>query len=199
MVRRATVVKSDAAIPPPPKKSRRKAAAAAGGDNNHHDIHDEHFEGEGHETYPKNWEPPAHLAAPKERSGYVQRWVRTNIRGENDPQNIANQLRQGWRPRSFTTVPASERTQYPSAAMGKYGEVMKSGDLVLCEMPKNLFDQMKVYYANKRRGQVEALVASHLTKTQSSTDAEHGFGEITMSRRSSVTTRKPIVAADAED
>lgn len=173
-------------------KNRRRADTA-----DQHAGHDAHLEGV-HDEYPKNWAPPAHLDAPKPRPGMAQRWVRESIRGEADPQNFANQLRQGWRPRSFTTVPVGERKRYPSVKLAEHGEVMKSGDLILCEIPQKLAQQMGAFYAAKRKGQITSLVAGHVREINAENDPDRGFGEIEVKHKSSV-TRRPIVAADIDE
>jgi hypothetical protein len=198
----------------PTRKARDTAALAAaepadlpGADLalNHrgHDDHetqagDEHFDAETHAHFPESWQEPQKLDAPTPRPGMEQRWVRVDIKGEADPNNVASQFRQGWRPRSFDTVPQAERARFPSINIKTFGAVMKTGDLILCEMPKGIFEQMKAFYAARARKQLaaispEAVVAQH----NSQVDPDHGFGEIEVTRRSgSGTGRVPMVARD---
>ena len=46
----------------------------------------------------KPWAPPSMLEAPPAPEGFVHRWVRTAIRGEDDKTNLHARLREGWEP-----------------------------------------------------------------------------------------------------
>ena len=46
----------------------------------------------------KPWAPPSHLQAPDAPEGYVHRWIRTAMRGEEDVMNVTSKLREGWEP-----------------------------------------------------------------------------------------------------
>jgi hypothetical protein len=50
-------------------------------------------------TRRKPWSPPSHLAAPNPPEGYVHRWIRIAMRGEEDKMNVHSKLREGWVPR----------------------------------------------------------------------------------------------------
>ena len=50
------------------------------------------------ETRRKPWAPPSHLEAPKAPTGFVHRWVRIAMRGEEDKMNVHSKLREGWEP-----------------------------------------------------------------------------------------------------
>lgn len=131
----------------------------------HNDLHDGH-DAEAtaersvheHEKFPEQWTPPAMLEAPKARPGYVQRWIRMDIRGVRDGRNVAQQHSQGWRPRTLSSVPAGDRHKYPAVNDKRYGTILASGALVLCEMPKRLYDQKRAYYRKKRESQMESVV-----------------------------------------
>lgn len=167
-----------------------------------HDVHAAHYDDDIHSSFPLNWAPPAHLEAPKARPGMVQRWVRFDLRGEQDARNISAQTRQGWRPRGFNTVPADERSRYPKMKMGSLGEVMKSGDLVLCEMPQKLFNQMKDFYQSKREQLVKGLEDKghgEVAALNAADNTDHGFGAISVTRKSTSGTRRPAVAADMDE
>lgn len=165
-----------------------------------HDMHDAdaHFDGDVHDPdkFPENWAAPSTLDAPPPRAGMEQRWVRVDLVGKADVQNFQMQSRQGWRPRTFESVPAGMRSKFPSAKMGRFGTVMRSGDLVLCEMPKKVYDQMKAYYQAKREGQVQSLVADNIASQNARAKEGSGFGPIEMTRRTKVSVRSPIAAED---
>ena len=46
----------------------------------------------------KPWAPPSTLDAPPAPHGYVHRWVRTAIRGDDDQNNVYSRMREGWEP-----------------------------------------------------------------------------------------------------
>ena len=44
------------------------------------------------ETRRKPWAPPSRLAAPDAPAGFVHRWIRTAMRGEDDKMNVNTKL-----------------------------------------------------------------------------------------------------------
>jgi hypothetical protein len=56
------------------------------------------------ETRRKPWAPPSHLAAPDAPDGYVHRWIRVAMRGEEDKMNVNSKLREGWEPVRQTSI-----------------------------------------------------------------------------------------------
>jgi hypothetical protein len=163
-----------------------------------HDLHDamSHFDNEVHDQWPQEWTPPGALDAPPARPNMVQRWIRTDLVGKADAKNVANQSRQGWRPRPFSSIPAGERSKFPSVQTKSLGEVIKQGDLVLCEMPRPLFEQKRAYYRSLRQRQVQSLVQSHISDHNLRAEGGDAFGPITMSRKTKVGVRQPIAASD---
>jgi len=63
-----------------------------------------------HESYNENWETPSMLDTTNipAREGYVQRWVRTKVKGEDDQNNVFKKINQGWRPRQLSSVPKGQ-------------------------------------------------------------------------------------------
>lgn len=168
-----------------------------------HDGHDaeQHFEGDVHDAdaFPENWSPPAELDAPPSLPNMVQRWVRMSLKGKSDGENLNTMARQGWRPRALESVPEGDRKNYSTMKDPRStGSFLVNKDLVLCHMPKRLFDQMSAYYKAKRQGQVQALVDGGLKGDAVRGSEKHGFGAPHVAERSShvTTDRMPIVAAD---
>lgn len=168
-----------------------------------HDGHDadQHFSGDVHDPdlFPANWAPPAELDAPDAMPNMVQRWVRMSLKGKNDAENLNTMARQGWRPRPLDSVPEGSRKNYSTMKDPRStGSFLVNKDLVLCHMPKRLFDQMSAYYAAKRKGQVTALVDDGLKSSAIKGAENHGFGAPHVEHRSSnvTTDRVPIVAMD---
>ena len=52
------------------------------------------------------WETPALLDTKNipARPGYVQRWVRTELKGKDDQANVFKKVNQGWNPRALSSV-----------------------------------------------------------------------------------------------
>lgn len=158
-----------------------------------------HHEDEIHtDDMTRNWAPPTQLDAPPPRPGMKQRWIRTSLVGKPDAKNAANQGNQGWRPRALTSVPEGERSRYPSTKDARTGGAfMVNGDLVLCEIPERMFNQMRDHYRGKATGQVDALIDQNLAKAAVPGGHRHGMHAPEVVERSSrVTHRRPIVAAD---
>ena len=84
------------------------------------------------DTRRKPWAPPSHLAAPDAPDGYVHRWIRVAMRGEEDKMNVHAKLREGWEP-----VRADEYPNYEDPVIddGKYQGVIGQGGLMLCRIP----------------------------------------------------------------
>ena len=47
---------------------------------------------------PQTWMPPQNLPEPNPRPGWVHRWIRTSLMGQNDPTNASAKMREGWEP-----------------------------------------------------------------------------------------------------
>ena len=107
----------------------------------------EDMRGPVHEPYEDTWEDPtlldtSHMPA---RPGYVQRWVRTKINGEDDATNLMRKSQQGWRPRRADTV---ETDVYIPKIDFNGVEVIGMQGMVLMERPESLH---KAHAARIRR------------------------------------------------
>jgi len=105
-------------------------------------------------TRRKPWAPPQMLAAPEPPEGFVHRWVRVSMRGEEDKMNIHSKLREGWEP-----VRADEFPNYeaPVIDSGKYQGVIGQGGLMLCRMPEETVNERNEYYGGRTREQMTAV------------------------------------------
>ena len=129
------------------------------------------------DTRRKPWAPPSHLAAPPAPDGYVHRWIRVAMRGEEDKMNVHAKLREGWEP-----VRADEYPHYEAPVIddGKYQGVIGQGGLMLCRIPVETVDERTAYYGGRTREQMTA-VDQDLMKEQ------HPSMPINSSRQSRVT------------
>ena len=80
----------------------------------------------------KPWAPPSHLEAPEAPPGYVHRWIRVAMRGEEDKMNVNSKLREGWEPVRKDEYPDYEA---PTIDEGRYEGVIGQGGLMLCRIP----------------------------------------------------------------
>jgi len=125
----------------------------------------------------KPWAPPSHLAAPDAPEGYVHRWIRVAMRGEEDKMNVHSKLREGWEP-----VRADEYPNYEAPVIdeGKFQGVIGQGGLMLCRIPVETAQERTAYYGGRTREQMTA-VDQDLMKEQ------HPSMPITQNRQSRVT------------
>jgi hypothetical protein len=102
----------------------------------------------------KPWEPPQQLAAPEAPPGFVHRWIRIQMRGEDDKTHVYNRLREGWEP-----VRAEEYagTPYPAIEEGRYSGIIGSGGLMLCRIPEETVHERAAYYGNRTRDQMQSV------------------------------------------
>ena len=106
------------------------------------------------ESRRKPWAPPSHLDAPPAPDGYVHRWIRIAMRGEEDKTNVFSKLREGWEP-----VRADEYPDYQAPVIddGKYAGVIGQGGLMLCRLPVETARERSEYYGLRTREQMQAV------------------------------------------
>ena len=124
----------------------------------------------------KPWAPPSRLDAPEPPAGYVHRWIRVAMRGEEDKINVHQKLREGWEPVRADEYPDF---QAPTIDEGRYEGVIGNGGLMLCRIPEETAQERAAYYGNRTREQMQA-VDQDLMKDQ------HPSMPITRDRRSRV-------------
>ena len=124
----------------------------------------------------KPWAPPSRLDAPEPPAGYVHRWIRVAMRGEEDKINVHQKLREGWEPVRADEYPDF---QAPTIDEGRYAGVIGNGGLMLCRIPEETAQERSAYYGNRTREQMQA-VDQDLMKDQ------HPSMPITKDRRSRV-------------
>tara|TARA_R100001443_G_scaffold47021_2_gene59741 strand:- start:6601 stop:7062 length:462 start_codon:yes stop_codon:yes gene_type:complete len=125
----------------------------------------------------KPWAPPSHLEAPDPPDGYVHRWIRVAMRGEEDKMNVNSKLREGWEPVRKDEYPDYEA---PTIDNGRYEGVIGQGGLMLARIPIETVAERTAYYGGRTREQMTA-VDEDLMKEQ------HPSMPIKASRQSRVT------------
>ena len=105
-------------------------------------------------TRRKPWAPSSHLSAPNPPEGYVHRWIRVAMRGEEDKMNVHAKLREGWSP-----VRADEYPDYEAPVIdeGRYTGVIGQGGLMLCRIPVETARERSAYYGTRTREQMQAV------------------------------------------
>ena len=106
------------------------------------------------ETRRKPWAPPSHLSAPDAPEGFVHRWIRVSMRGEEDKMNVNSKLREGWEPVRKDEYPDYEA---PTIDAGRYEGVIGQGGLMLCRMPVQTARERNEYYGGRTREQMTAV------------------------------------------
>jgi len=106
------------------------------------------------ETRRKPWAPPSRLDAPEPRAGYVHRWIRVSMRGEEDKMNVNTKLREGWEPVRKDEYPDYEA---PTIDDGRYEGVIGQGGLMLCRIPVETANERSEYYGLRTREQMVAV------------------------------------------
>jgi hypothetical protein len=106
------------------------------------------------ETRRKPWAPPSRLAAPEPPAGYVHRWIRIAMRGEEDKMNVNTKLREGWEPVRKDEYPDYEA---PTIDEGRYEGIIGQGGLMLCRIPVETAQERSAYYGTRTREQMVAV------------------------------------------
>ena len=106
------------------------------------------------ETRRKPWAPPSRLAAPEAPAGYVHRWIRTAMRGEDDKMNVNTKLREGWEPVRKDEYPDYEA---PTIDEGRFEGIIGQGGLMLCRIPVETAQERSAYYGTRTREQMVAV------------------------------------------
>ena len=102
----------------------------------------------------KPWAPPSALDAPNPPEGYVHRWVRLEIRGQDDRKNVMARLREGWEPVRADEYPDFES---PIVEEGKFEGVIGVGGLILCRIPIETVQERDQFFASKTQNQMDAV------------------------------------------
>ena len=102
----------------------------------------------------KPWQPPSVLDAPDAPEGYVYRWIRESMVGNDDKANMSKRIREGWEPVRAEVHPDFET---PVVEEGKYAGVIGVGGLILAKMPIEIVEQRKAYFRNMTSDQIQAV------------------------------------------
>jgi len=118
-----------------------------------------------------DWEIPLFLPKIDSREGYMQRWVRMKIHGEDD-YSFSRMMTMGWRPRPADTLPKD--VYAPKTNIGEYGNVIATHDSILMEIPRQNFERYATYIDKKNKELEDSIsnLNSGLSKGRGFSDIE---------------------------
>lgn len=104
----------------------------------------------------RDWEPPQKLKTPEPPDGYKYRWVRCELTGTQEDQNVYERQRQG-----YVVVRSEEiSNQFPyidTVQEGRHTGVVRNGDLILMKVSTRIAKQRRAHYDNMSNRQVQAV------------------------------------------
>jgi len=102
----------------------------------------------------KPWRPPSMLETPPAPEGYVYRWIRAEIVGQEDRKNISSRLREG-----FDLVKAEEIGDFdiPTLDDGRHAGVVSVGGLLLAKIPNETREERNAYFQARSQTQQDAV------------------------------------------
>ena len=109
------------------------------------------------ETRRKPWSPPSRLDAPPAPEGYKHRWLRAEVNGNLDNQNIYSKLREGYELVRLEDLPEEYRGMLPTMDDGKHAGVVSVGGLLLAKIPDETVDERNAYFRKKAQDQLHAV------------------------------------------
>ena len=109
------------------------------------------------ETRRKPWSPPSRLDAPPAPEGYKHRWLRAEVNGNLDNQNIYSKLREGYELVRLEDLPEEYRGMLPTMDDGKHAGVVAVGGLLLARIPDETAEERNAYFRKKAQEQLHAV------------------------------------------
>ena len=105
----------------------------------------------------KPWAPPSRLDAPPAPEGYEHRWIRAEVNGHSDKQNVYSKLREGYELVRLEEVPEEYQDMLPTVEEGKHAGVISVGGLLLARIPKETIKERSEYFRKKAQDQLTAV------------------------------------------
>jgi hypothetical protein len=103
---------------------------------------------------PTEWKPPSLLDAPPAPEGFVHRWIRAEMLGQEDKPNFTKRIREGYEP-----VRSDEYPDFECATIdeGRFKGVIGVGGLILARLPVEVKDSRDKYFARRTAQQITAV------------------------------------------
>lgn len=126
------------------------------------------------------------------RPGFSQRWIRTKIGGEDDPQSISSAVNKGWKRRDPSTIPPE--ISAPSIYVDGVGESVGISGMILMERPQKYSDAYKAKVQQRTNAQMEA-VNNALAETHAA-EKGRGFGRPGQTEETKTVTQTGTMPVD---
>ena len=105
----------------------------------------------------KPWAPPSRLVAPPAPAGFKYRWIRAEINGFEDKQNVYGRMREGYEVVRNEDLPEEYRNTMPTIEEGRNTGVVSVGGLLLALIPEETIAERNAYFQSKARDQLNAV------------------------------------------
>ena len=105
----------------------------------------------------KPWRPPSRLDAPPPPEGFQYRWIRAEVNGQLDNQNVYSKMREGYELVRPENVPEEYRGLLPTMDDGKHAGVISVGGLLLAKIDKETVEERNAYFRQKAQDQLQAV------------------------------------------
>ena len=105
----------------------------------------------------KPWTPPSRLDTPPAPEGYEYRWIRAEVNGFQDKQNVYSKLREGYELVRLEDVPEEYHAILPTMDDGKHAGIIAVGGLLLAKIPKETIQERNEYFRRKAQEQLLAV------------------------------------------
>lgn len=109
------------------------------------------------ETRRKPWAAPSRLDTPPPPEGYGYRWIRAEVNGFVDKQNVYSSIREGYELVRAEELPEDYQGMLPTIEEGKHAGVVSTGGLILAKIPKETAEERNAYFRQKARDQLSAV------------------------------------------
>ena len=103
------------------------------------------------------WTPPSRLDAPPAPEGFEYRWIRSEVNGFQDKQNVYAKLREGYELVRLEDVPEEYHAILPTMDDGKHAGIIAVGGLLLAKIPKETIEERNAYFRRKAQEQLHAV------------------------------------------
>ncbi len=137
----------------------------------------------------KVWRPPQRLPKFEDQDpDNHYRWVRRELRGQDESSNVLSRIREGYEPVKPEEVGLYD---HPTIEDGRFAGTVISGDLMLMRIPKYMAEQREKYFKGIT-DRMQGIVDQELK------DSDDDLMPISKSVKTSVTMGKPHFKSDKE-
>lgn len=109
------------------------------------------------ESRRKPWAAPSRLDTPPPPEGYGYRWIRAEVNGFSDKQNVYSSMREGYELVRLEELPEEYQAMLPTIEEGKHAGVVSVGGLLLAKIPNETAEERNVYFRQRARDQMMAV------------------------------------------